>query len=224
MTDFKCKFCNKSFKRESAFVNHMCKTKRRWEVRNELASLVAFDAYEIFYEREMKSKKDINDFIKSSYYLDFIKYGRFIVEYDIPYIHSYVHWCIVNKIKLSKWSSPLNYDEFLHDHIINKEEPEKAIERSIIEIEKWAKKENKNYYDFFREAELNEAAWMIRTGRVSPWMIYASPSAKILLDDLTEAHMKELGNIINPSVWHKKILTNQKSFSFISELLQSSGF
>lgn len=225
MGDFTCKYCKKSFIKESSYLSHVCKYKRRYESKNDPEFRVALSAYQLFYTMEMGGKKkSMDDFVHSDFYNDFIKFGRFCVEYDIPYINKYATYCIKNKLKIKKWRDPLSYDEFLFDHQVNKESPEEAVARSIEEIQKWSRKSGKNECEFFREAELNQAAWMIRTGRISPWVLYIAPSGKQLLDELDEQHMKELANILNPTIWHKKFLTNGDSIEYLYDLLEKGGF
>lgn len=227
MTDnkFTCTYCKKSFSRESSYVNHVCRLKKRWQERDTPAFHIAVSAYQKFYEIEMScNNKTTSDFIESKFYNDFIKFGRFCIEYDIPYVNRYLLYCIKNKIKLKKWASPLTYDLFIYEYFLTIETPEEAVERSIKEIRKWAERTGKDETRFFLDAELNEAAWMLRTGRISPWLVYIAPTGKNLLDDLTEQHTKELNNILNPNFWHQKFLTNSESVQFLADLLDQYGY
>ena len=73
-----CEFCKKVFKRESSIVNHTCEGKRRWLDKDLQSNRIGFQTWLVFYEKNTMAKKPrtYNDFIKSPYYLAFVKFGN----------------------------------------------------------------------------------------------------------------------------------------------------
>jgi len=78
---FVCKYCNKSYVKESTLAAHLCEPKRRWQQQNEAGVQLGFKAYLRFYEITQGSAKlkTYEDFIGSPYYLAFVRFGRYLI-------------------------------------------------------------------------------------------------------------------------------------------------
>ena len=77
-----CKYCNKSFVRESTLAVHVCEQKRRHQTQGEPGDRLGFMAYLRFYEltQGRGKAKTFDDFAASPYYRAFVKYGRYCVD------------------------------------------------------------------------------------------------------------------------------------------------
>ena len=78
ISEVKCGYCNKIFRKESSLLTHRCETKRRHEEKSERGVQIGFYAYTRFYQTTHSSsrQKSHSDFINSPYYKAFVKFGR----------------------------------------------------------------------------------------------------------------------------------------------------
>ncbi len=222
--NFECKFCSKKFHKEGTLYTHMCVKKRRNMEIETPASRFGFRTYQKFYEFTMASKKPktVQEFIDSPYYIDFVKFGNHLANLKPVYPEKFIEFVIKNSVKLKDWTKDYVYDTYIDD-LVKKEPGSAAIDRSITEIVQWTTDNNTEFTRFFHDIHPNEAAHMIRTGKISPWMLYLSETGGVLMDKFTEDHSKIIGNIIDPGVWMRKFKKIQDEVDDVQNLLVMAG-
>lgn len=223
-TGFKCKFCNKTFAQEKTLASHMCPKKQRHTDKDSFGSRFGFRVYQRFYAltTSAKTPKSFDDFVDSTYYLSFVKFGRYIAQLSPIDPDSFVDFVIKNGVKLKDWQSEFVYETYLAD-LLKKEPAERGVERTFIFLNEWAEENNCKYNDFFGVVSPTEATYLIKTGRISPWLLYLAETAEPLFERLNEEQYKIIEPIIDPTEWSKKIKKNEDDVAFIKQLLQSAG-
>jgi len=219
-----CKYCNKSFAKLSTMNTHICVKKRRHSEINTPASRLGFRTFQKFYEMTMNSKKvkTVQEFIDSPYYIDFAKFGNHLATLKPMYPDQFIEFVIKNSVKLKDWTKDFVYDLYIED-IIKKEPAESATERTITEIMEWCKKNDVSFNNFFCDISANEAAYLIKTGRISPWVLYLANSGDQLMARFNEDHGKMIGKIIDPGFWMKKFKKSVDDVEYIRNLLTQVG-
>lgn len=223
LQQFECKFCGTKFHKETTLGTHMCVKKRRSMEIDTPASRFGFRAYQRFYELSASSKKPktVQEFIESPYYIEFVKFGHHLVALRPVYPEKFIEFVIRNSIKLKDWTKDYVYDVYIKD-LIRKEPPEAAVERSITEIMEWTTTNNTSFNTFFTQISANEAAHLIRTGKISPWVLYLCETGGNLMERFNEDHAKIIGDIIEPGFWKKRFKDND-DVEYISSVLDASG-
>lgn len=222
--NYECRFCNKRFHKETTLVAHVCVKKRRHMDINSAGSRLGLRSFQRFYELTTSSKKvkTSQDFIDSPYYIDFVKFGNHLAILKPLYTDQYIDFIIKNGVKLKDWTKDFVYDLYITD-IIKKEPGISATERTITEIISWCDK-NKIYFgDFFKSISANEASYLIKTGRISPWVLYLSASGGEILDKFNEEHAKMIGEIIDPGFWMKKFKKADDDVDYIKHVLEQAN-
>lgn len=221
---FVCKYCGDKFHKESTVAKHMCVKKRRYMEADTPATRFGHRTFQRFYDLTMASKKPktIQEFIDSPYYIDFVKFGNHLANLKPVYPEKFIDFVIKNGVKLKDWTKDFVYDTYVED-LIKKEPAESATERTIAEIIEWTTANNSNFSDFFKDISANEAAHLIRTGKISPWVLYLCESGEILQNKFNDDHAKIIGNIIDPGFWMRKFKNNQPDVDYIRSLLEQSG-
>lgn len=219
-----CKFCNKQFRQERTIASHMCVKKRRHIDKDSVGSRLGFTVFCRFYEltTTCKKPKTFSDFVDSNYYSEFVKFGRHLVALNPIDINNFVDFVIKNGTKLKDWSKDYVYETYLHE-LTKKEPADRALERTILEMQTWANVNNEEYYDFFRKVNANEATYLIRCGKISPWVLYLAESADELFSRLNQEQGSIIQTAINPQIWHAKFALRKSDVDFVQTVLSSAG-
>ncbi len=205
-----CKFCKKGFSSERTLAAHMCVKKRRFADKDAPGSMLGYRVFQRFYELTSRKSepKSVYEFIDSSHYNAFVKFARYMVDLNPLVPDQFIDYVITNGIKMKDWDKPSIYDKFLGEYI-RKEPVKRALERSIIEMDKWAQENNTEFTNFFEYVHPVEAVYLIKSGRISPWIIYISDNSSKLLSSFNQEQVKMLANIMDVNLWnfvfHKKV-------------------
>ena len=190
---YKCKFCNKEFVRESTLVSHMCEKKRRKSEENNKQNRIAFQAWLLFRKITTHSKKEetYDQFIDGRYYVDFMKLSKHIIDLNIDDPNEFVKFLLNNNVKINDWTKAIVYETYIKDKT-KKETVERAVERSIINMKKWADKTGNKWKEYFIKVSTIDAVQDIRMGRISPWCTFATDQGSRLIDRLEPGQIQQL--------------------------------
>ena len=223
--ELQCEFCNKVFSREGSFMAHSCAKKMRWLDRDNKNCVVAFTAYKRFYDLTGFAKKrnlGFKDFVESKYYNDFVSFGRWLNDAAVTAPSAYIDYVIKNAVKLKDWTKPSIYEVFLKS-LTFKEDPEAAIERSLIWAQDWCNEKNIDIGDFFTTISLNRLVDAMRSGKISPWFLYVCNSGVATLNKFDTSQQKLLSSLLEQKVWSVKIYKHQKLIREYKEMLSEIG-
>ena len=224
-TYFGCEFCNRSFLKETTMVKHLCENKRRWGDKDLKGNRIGFQAWLNFYAKNTATKKTKTylDFVKSSYYLAFVKFGHYCVNVNAINVNRYADWLLRNQIKIDKWTSDTNYTKFVIEYL-REEDPLDAIARSIETTIKISNDEQMPSKDCLRYGPVNRICYEISKGKISPWMLYQSSSGLQFLTSMDETQQQMVLDYIDPERWAIKFKRDVSSISEVKELLKQAGF
>lgn len=132
---YKCQCCNKSYKTEKGFNNHICENKRRYDSlinTNHFTYWLIFKTvYKISINKDIEKEK-IN-FISSAQYKAFIKFVNWCNDIQVLDINSYFEYLKKYNIPLKLWCNDGFYKKYLSEYIKN-EPLANAIERSLTSL------------------------------------------------------------------------------------------
>lgn len=219
---FCCDFCKKDFATERSLIAHACEKKRRWLWKDEKYATMGFRAYQLFYEVSMKSKKPKTqeDFIESQYYSAFIRFGKYLVDINAIEPQGFVEFLIRANIPLREWDQPRAYEVWIRE-LGRKEHPDKALERNILLMEQWARDTGEDWTDFFRLVSPALATKWIKSGRLSPWLLFTVGDD--LIARLSDEQLGMVEELLNPTFWSHKFKTYAEEVKSIRFNLQSVG-
>lgn len=222
---FGCEFCKRVFLRESTVMKHMCETKDRYLNKDKQGNRIGFQAWVQFYKKNTASKKQktYEEFIKSAYYIAFVKFGNYCVNVSAINISRFVDWLLKNQIKIDSWCSDTTYTKYLIEYL-RIEDAFDAIHRSVETTIDWAEKDNIQHKDYLRYGNVNRICLLIATGKISPWMLYCSESGIQFLDKLNEAQVKIVIDYINPELWKIKFNRDENLKQQITDTLKQAGY
>lgn len=222
--NYQCKFCETKFHKENTLATHMCVKKRRHMEIETPGSRFGFRAFQRFYDLTMKTKKlkSTDDFINSQYYIEFVRFGHHLADLKPLHPDKFIDFLLMNAIKLKDWTKDDIYYIYIED-LVKKEPAVSATDRSITEIMSWCEKEGVPFNKFFNEVSANEASHMIKTGKISPWVLYLAGSGATLESKFTEDHGVMIGSVIDPGFWMKKFKKADEDVEYIRTILEQAG-
>jgi hypothetical protein len=223
---YKCRYCEKDFRKESTLAVHLCEQKRRWQQERETGVQLGLKAYLRFYEITQGSArlKSYEDFVTSPYYNAFVKFGRYSVDIRNVNFANYTDWLLANNKKIDHWCRDSLYEEWLKSYI-KKEAVQDALERGLKEMQKYSD-ENPDLAQFnhyFRYANTNRVCHHISSGRVSPWIVYNCNSGISFLEALREDQIEMIMPWIDPDFWQKKFSDYVADTEWVKHVLREAG-
>lgn len=203
---FTCKYCKKSFTKESTLLTHVCEKKRRAQQEKEVGVQLGLQAYLLFYQSTQQGAKNktYQEFSEGPYYLAFVKFGRYCVDIRCINFKSFTRWLLQNNKKLDYWCSDKLYEEWMLEYL--KREPvQDALERGLKEMTEYAEinTDLKNgFRDYFRYGNSNRICHHISSGRVSPWVVFNCDTGVNFLGSLNEDQLNLIMPVIDPAHWN----------------------
>ena len=214
----KCTYCGKTFAKERTLQVHLCEPKRRYMQRDEKWVVNAFMVFQRFYQihQHNSKSKTYDDFVKSSYYNAFVKFGRFIMHINPLYPEKYIEFVLRSKIKLDHWARDDLYETYLIEAL--KSEPvEAALQRSIATMMDWATEQNVQWADYFRLVNTSRGVQHIQTGKISPWLVLGCDAGKKMLQSFSDEQLQMIQTYIDPEFWRNKFKNYPADHLFVQE-------
>lgn len=220
-----CKYCNKSFAKESTLAVHLCEQKKRHNEQSERGVQVGFQAYIRFYEYTQGSSKSkiFTDFAKSPYYKAFSKFGRYCVNTRVINPARFTEWVVSKNKKLDYWASDALYTEYLVEYL-RVENVTDALARAVEFGMNWSEKTTHPPHDCLRYGNTNAMVYAVTTGRISAWVIYNSESGQKFLSELTSDQIAIVWPYIDTDYWQKRFKERTEDQEFARDILQKAGW
>lgn len=221
---FVCAHCGKGYTKESTFTVHMCEQKRRYLAKDEKHVLLAFYAYQRFFEIAQKTKtpKTYDEFAKSQYYNAFVKFGSFISNVNPLYPDRYIDYIVTSGIKLDRWCREEHYYAYVLD-LIKKEPPEVALQRSIETMTQWAKENDSHWNHYFKYVNRNRAVYHIKDGKISPWLVLNCKTGTGMLSELNDEQISLVAATIDIEYWKKRFKIYPADMELIAEVVEKGN-
>ena len=222
---YSCDFCKREFARETTIGRHICENKRRWLDKDLQGNRMGFQSWLQFYKKNTATKKPktYEDFIKSAYYIAFVKFGNYCCNVNVINVSRYVDWLLKNQIKLDNWCSDTVYTRYLIEYLRH-EDAFDAIHRSVETCIKLADDDKILPRDILRYGNANRISYAITLGKISPWMLYQSDSGTHFLETLNPEHVNIILEYISPEQWALKFKREPELTKQIKDTLKDAGY
>jgi len=222
-----CRYCKKSFVKESTLSAHVCEPKRRYQQEKETGVQLGLKAYLRFYEITQGGAKlkNYDDFAVSPYYTAFVKFGRHLVGVRCVNTASFVDWLLKNNKKIDHWCKEAFYLEWLHDYL-KKEAVSDALERALKEMQDYADSDPRlqnNFNNYFRLGAANRIVHHISNGRISPWVVYNCDSGIEFVSSLNTEQISIIMPWIDPDYWQRKFKDYPTDTEWVKSVLAAAA-
>jgi hypothetical protein len=203
---------------------HVCEPKRRHLQRNEKHVQLGYQTFIRFYQLSSgyKGVKTYDEFVKSSFYNAFIKFGSFMSNVKPLYPEKYIDYVVTSGVRLDHWCREELYEKYAIE-LIMKEGVETALERSINTMVDWAEKNDSVYNHYFNYVSLNRVTYDIKDGKISPWLLLNCKSGKEMLNKLSNEQLTLIFHILNPQHWAMRFKRQPKDVELVKQVAKEAG-
>jgi hypothetical protein len=223
--DLTCQFCKKQYINEVSFFNHVCEKKRRHIEKDEKHVKIAFICFKHYCTKTNRLNKyqpSYDDFIDSSLYKEFISFGKHLININVSNHLGFVDFLIKMQTPLKKWSSVSTYEIYMRE--LNKNEtPLQALERNILVMQQWSINTGEDWTEFFKKISTQTAVLWIKSGKISPWLLFSASSASDLLSRMNQEQLEIVNNTVDAGFWELKIKRHQEDMKYIQKELSEAG-
>lgn len=222
---YDCTFCGKIFQRETSLAVHMCEIKRRHNERSERGVELGLQAFLRFYETLQGSSrlKTWDDFVSSSYYKAFVKWGRYCVNTKAIMPERFLDWLLKTNQKIDGWASDSVYTKYLIQYL-----PQESVKDALFRAESWsldwAERANSRPKDCLRYGNSNAICHAITTGRMSAWILYNCDSGQHFLSQLDTEQMQIVWPYIDSDTWARKFRDYPADQTWVESTLLQWGW
>lgn len=224
-TEFQCRYCTKSFQRETSLAVHVCEPKRRYSEQNEVGVQIGLNAYLRFYEITQGSArlKTFEDFAASAYYRAFVRFGRYCQSIRAVNVPRFVDWLLKNNRKIDHWCRDTVYTEYLQEHV-RVESATDALSRALEEGIAWGERTGNPDRDFLRYGNDNVICQAVTTGRVTAWVLYNSESGQEFLARINNEQVAMIWPWIDSDHWFRRFQDYAADAEWVREMTRQAGW
>ena len=222
---YTCEFCQKSFSRESTLATHVCEPKRRHLAQSEPSVRRAHVAFQMFHNSLSPKKmvvKTYQEFCASTLYSAFVKFGSWSIENQVQEYQALVDYLLRNNVKIDRWCDVNLYNQYLVD-LLDNENSEQAIKRSLDTITTWARDTGNEWTSFFGKCHPNVIINWIRSGRISPWLLYNSTTAIGFFEKCSDEQLLMIQEAASSRKWKIRFLRRKEEADAIQDCLKAAG-
>ena len=222
---FECKYCKKSFAKETTLIVHVCEQKKRYQSQTETGIQIGLRAYQTFYEMSQSSGKlkTFDDFAKSPYYRAFAKFGQYCVSIRAINVLRFTEWLLKNNKKIDYWCRDSVYGEFLEQYL-KVESPTDALQRAVEQSIVWSEENSTPSHDYLRYGNDNALCYAVTTGRISAWVLYNSQSGQEFLSRLNNEQIAMIWPYVDSDFWQEKFKSYTIDVEYIKDILKTAGW
>ena len=222
---YTCRYCKKTFAKETSLAVHMCEPKRRHQEKDERGVQLGLQSYLRFYEITQGSAKlkPFDDFVESPYYRAFVKFGRYCVDVKAINPGRFTEWLLKHNKKIDRWGLDSTYTEYLIEYL-RIEHVNDALARAIEFSIDWAEKTTHPANDCLRYGNTNSMVYAVSTGRISPWVLYNCESGQKFLSELDSTQIASIWSYIDSEFWIKKFSDYMADQEYVKEMLNKAGW
>lgn len=222
----KCDFCDYIFSTEKRLYVHMCEKKRRFMCRQDKPVKMALRMFQYFHEKHgsnrSNKKVDADKFDRSSYYIVFVKFAKWLIDMNALNPYGYMDWLISNHQVVDRWCNVSLYEMYLLEQV-KIENPITAVERNLVLMEHWAVSCGEPWVDFFKKVSPMQAILWIKSGRLSPWVFFTASTAKFMFERFSPEQIEIVDKSIDYDFWMKKVDNHASDVAIIKSILEEHG-
>jgi hypothetical protein len=208
------------FVREDRYLAHKCKQMRRVEEFQSPLGQTAWQYYQMWMRKMKRASPPPNSFLTSKYFRTFINFAQFAKNTNLPTPEKFI-WLMVEKdFPPVIWCNDMVYTTYL-EFLDYKTTPMEQVKLSLETLLGYATKHDIDIALVFDKLLPTEIIHMVRTRRLSPWLLLFSQSFKKMFKErLTVEQKVILETLIRPDHWSDQFVEHSETVKKIKDIVK----
>jgi hypothetical protein len=202
-----CNHCSQYFSGEMTFMRHHCEPRRRAQELSSPLGQAAYGYYREWMKLKRFSQPSSAAFMESKYYRSFINFAQLVIDANISNPEKYMQLMVQGEILPVLWSRDSAYGLYL-EWVDKLADPLDQVSESINYLFDVAEKEGVEVKDVFDHLGSSRIIPLIRSRRLTPWLLFCSQRFGKLLKTLSSEELKVFNTVVNSSFWAAKFQSN----------------
>ena len=221
---FRCDFCKKDFTSEKRLYNHLCEKKRRYQQRDDKTVKLGFMLFQYFCKKKAnKTVPTLEYFENSSLYSGFVGFSNYLHSIKAINPIGFLDFLLTANIGIDKWKMEKYYQRYVRE-LSKTEEPYVAMERNILLMQQWSVQTGEQWTEFFRKVAPPQALLWIKSGRLSPWLLFAcDESSSEMLKRMSDEQLSIINDLIDSKYWEIKLSMHEEEVEYIRTIMSEAG-
>lgn len=220
---FQCSYCDKKYRRESAYIDHECREMRRSKEIKTIRGQRAYMYYVYYNKLKRYAQPTELTFITSSSYLGFIKFEKFVKSTRLPSPLDYMTLMTDHGLGVNAWTDSIAYSKYV-EYIDRRMPPIKQAGIAIDTIFNICERNNADTADFFEIIPAGEFIKCVIRRQLSAWILFNSNKFIEFYDsEMNDSHRIIFDGIMPPDDWADKFKSNRKSARAIKKMVIELG-
>jgi hypothetical protein len=217
-----CTFCNKRFAGENTFMKHHCEPRRRMEELRSPVGQAAFGYYRDWMRARKFSIPGAAAFMESKFYRPFLQFAQMVIDANIARPDRYIEIMVEAEIQPVLWCREQCYALYVEwtDKLT---EPLEQVQESVNYLMDICEKENVQLPNAFNHLGPQRVISLVRQRRLSPWLIFCSPTFGKLLKSMDKGHITTFNNIVNAQYWGERFQKERATIEQIKGIVKELG-
>ena len=206
---FRCTYCDKRYKRESAFEAHHCKEKERSEFMTTLHGQKAYSLYKKWISEKGHRNPTEKSFIESNVYNQFVNMVSFVKKVGMPDVDLYIKLMVKNTLPPSQWMNDIAYSHYIN-HLDRRTNANEQALMTVDTVFDYCETNEIDLEEFFDHIQPTVFLKFIFQRRLSPWILLHSKKFKTFYKNKLSIEQKKIfENIHDPNEWKDKLIKNK---------------
>ena len=217
----KCEYCEREFKRESAFLKHSCKEKERALYLKTFDGKRAYLFYTLWMKEYGRSIPTIETFLTSNYFKSFVKFSEYVSKINLYMPEQFIKLMKEYDIAPTLWTHSEIFDIYylwVDCQLDALSQVQATVETIYQLMEIFNIKDAKTAIGKLQSRELVE---LLRNRKISSYLVLCSSVFKDIISNMDEGDRNEIMSIVNIEQISKKFDTDKKLHNDIKEIVKA---
>lgn len=221
-SNWHCSYCDRRFSGEGTFMKHHCEPRRRQQELKSPIGQAALSYYRAWMHCKRFSQPGAEAFLESKFYRTFIKFAEMVQAANIAKPEKYIEIMVENDLNPTLWCRDSAYAWYL-DWSDKLSDPLDQVQASVEYLMDLSEKEGVKLSDIFNHLGSQQVLSLIRQRRLSPWLLFCSPTFGALLKTLDQSQLQVFNQVVNAGYWGERFKTEKATIENVKQIVKAVG-